>query len=223
MKKYGIVLSLGLILGAFFQMGFYWQDGRAQKVLNDFESRFESVKDLSGNFTYGISNPSMSKETMRQGVQKSGNFKLKRSNKYVIDLEDQQIYCNGDKIWIYLKDDAEVVITDYEPDEGMNIEEIFSLYKTNASSRYDGVEKVHGVNCDKVYLVFKDNSLDYNQAMLWIGQKSKLLEKAVTIDRRQTKTTYEFSNVKSNNGFGDNVFQFDVAAHPDVDVYDETE
>ncbi len=187
------------------------------KIMKEMEKMFENAEDISGTFKYGIGN-----YTNRTSI-KQGEYILKKEDKFYIKLNGQEIYCDGEKQWIYFMEDNEVNILNYEPDEGVNIDEVFNLYKNNAKLRYDGEEVVHGVACHKIYLAFSDEGLEYNQAVLWIDKKEKNLEKAVTIDRLQTKTTYEFLEMNFNKGFEDSQFVFDAGKYPGITVYDETD
>lgn len=189
----------------------------ADQILQDSKAKLESLSDLAADFSYSIQNPNM-----KSPVVKTGAFKYKKGM-YVVDMADQAIYCDTETLWIHLKDEEapEVTVMDYDPTEGMNIESIFKVYEASAESRLDGEETIHGTKCYKIFLAIKDQSLDYNRAHLWINKKNNLLEQVSLIDRRQTATTYEFSNIKTNSGFTETTFQLDVSKLSGVDVFDE--
>lgn len=209
-----IIIFFCICIG-FYDFSLKAQD--AEKILQAMEKKFENAEDISGVFKYGIGN--YNKRTAEQ----KGDFILKKGDKFFIQLNGQKIYCDGEKQWVYFIEDNEVNVMTFDPDEGVNIDQVFSLYKSNANPRYDGEEEVHDVNCHKIYLAFNDKTLEYNQAVLWINKRNNNLEKAVTIDRMQTQTTYEFIEMKFNQGFPDTQFVFEVNDYPGVVVYDETE
>lgn len=189
----------------------------ADQILKDSKQKLESLKDFSADFTYSIESPNV------KPIAKSGALKYKKGM-YVVDLEDQAIYCDSKTLWIYVKDEEmpEVNIMAYDPEEGMNIESIFALYEASSESRLDGEEVVHGQNCYKIFLAIKDASLDYNRAMVWINKRTKMLEMAALTNRRQAVTTYEFKNIKTNTGYTNETFQLDLAKLPkSVEVFDE--
>ena len=121
-----------------------------------------------------------------------------------------------------MKKDNEVNVSPYDKDSGIDIEQIFKTYQNSAKARYAGEENVGAIACHKIEIATTDKKLDYNQVKLWINTKTNFLEKATLVDRRQTSTTYEFSNVKTNNGFTDKEFEFNTAKYPGVKVYDES-
>ncbi|MEO1451384.1 MAG: outer membrane lipoprotein carrier protein LolA [Bacteroidota bacterium] len=191
--------------------------GPADNILQDSKEKLESLNDLAADFTYSISSPAI-----KNPIAKKGAFKYK-DGMYVVEMSEQDIYCDSKTLWIHLKDEEapEVTIMDYDPEEGMNIEAIFKLYEASAQSLLEGEETIHGVACHKIKLAIKDSKLEYNQARLWVNKKTKLLEKVSVTNRRQSTTTYEFSGIKTNSGFNTTTFQFDVSRFPGIDVYDE--
>lgn len=213
MKNFGIVLPI-IIASFLIVTGFTVQNDRSGTILSESRAKLESLDDFSANFKYAISNPNM------KAVAKSGTIKYKKG-KYVITLDDQEIYCDGKTLWIYLPEVPEVSIMSYTEDESINVESIFKIYESSTRSRYEGEASVHGVACHKVFLAVQSDELDYNQAYVWINKKTKFMEKVVLIDRKQTQTTFEFSTINTNVGFEESDFQFNVKEHSDVPVYDE--
>ena len=213
MISFSIMLMMSLLL-----MGFTGGDEKAEKVLKGSKHKMEMLKDFSADIQYEINSPKT------RSISKNLKVKYKKENKYVILMDDQEIYCDGQKLWLFIPQDQEVTILNYNPeDELMSLQTILGVYEANSSSRYDGLEKVHGVSCHKIFLAVKDPTLDYNQAFVWINTRTQLLEKVSLIDRKQTQTTYEFSNIKTNTGMSDADFKFELTKYPGIHVYDETE
>ncbi|MEM7655396.1 MAG: outer membrane lipoprotein carrier protein LolA [Bacteroidota bacterium] len=188
----------------------------SSEILQKSKAELESLQDLTAQFTYQIESPQM-----KQAIAKKGALKYK-GGMYQIDLPGQKIYCDAQTMWIYLVDDLEVNILEYDPEDALSPESIFQIYETSAKSRYEGEETVHGVKSHKIFLAIQDERLDYNQAYVWINKRSNLLEKMSVINRNQTTTTYEFSQIKTNSGYDRNDFVLQVESLPaDVEVYDE--
>jgi outer membrane lipoprotein-sorting protein len=191
------------------------QDQKAIKILNDSKSKMEGMADFTANFKYSV------KAATRNAATKTGKIKYKKG-KFRITLPDQEMICDKRKIWVYMKKDNEVNVSPYDKDSGIDIEQIFKTYQNSAKARYTGEESIGAIACHKIEIATTDKKLDYNQVKLWINTKTNFLEKATLVDRRQTATTYEFSNVKTNNGFTDKEFEFNTAKYPGVKVYDES-
>ncbi|MDX1908028.1 MAG: outer membrane lipoprotein carrier protein LolA [Bacteroidia bacterium] len=196
-----------------------WYTGpedRAEQILNQAHTKMESLRDFSANFSFVMQAP----RSTAKPVQQTGKFRYKKGM-YAILLPDQEVYCDKVAQWIFLKQDKEVNILKYDPADAFSVESLFKLYKANGKARYDGLETVHGVSCHRIYLALTDPALDYNQVVLWINESTSILEKAALTDRRQTVTTYEFADIRLNQGLLDTAFRFDAAKHPGVTVIDE--
>lgn len=218
MKKQTFMIPLVLLMAGVMATAFSpAQDNKADKILRDSKAKFEGLQDYAASFEYAIENQAIKNSPT---IEKSGKIKIK-NDMFTLSLGDQEIYCDGETQWIYLKQDNEVNILPYDREDGLNIESVFQLYESNARSRYEGTEMVNNANCHKIFLAISDASLDYNQGTLWISQRSGLPIKAELKDRNQTLTEIVFSDVKTNQNYPDSDFVFNVSAHPDVAVYDE--
>mgnify|MGYP006269278903 CR=1 FL=1 len=211
MRRFALSLLIFPVL-ALLQMGFVAPQDDADAILQASKAKLQAVQDFSADFIIELANPAMDNP-----VTQEGSFKYK-SGMYTLKLDGQEIYCDKNKTWVYISEVNEVEVSDYNPEDAQNIESIFQLYETNADARYDGVEKVGGTNCDKVFLAIKGGDLDYNQAYLYIERGSKLPRKVMLIDRRQTRTTYVFSDMKTNQGLSPAAFRFNEQEYPGVDV-----
>ncbi|MDX2285006.1 MAG: outer membrane lipoprotein carrier protein LolA [Bacteroidia bacterium] len=212
MNRTPLLLSVLLFTSAVFS-AFAPQD-QAPQILQESKAKLQSIADLSSTFRYEISNPGM------RAVAKQGEIRYKKG-KYAIRMEDQEIFCDLQNLWVFLKQDNEVNVMRYDPNESMNMDNIFRIYETGSKPRYDGEAVVHGVACHKIYLALTDPGMEYNQAYLWVNKTTKLPEKITLINRKQTSTTYEFTSLRTNVGLSDTEFRFDQSKYPAVRVYDE--
>lgn len=214
MRKHRLLSMLILLLWLWPPL--HAQDIQAARVMRESKNKLTSLRDFSTGFSYVIDNPQMP----HKALPRTGTIRYMQG-KYAILMEDQEIYCDLETQWIFLKEDGEVTIMPYDPEEVVTLESIFSIYEASSRSRYEGTEVIHGITCDKIYLDIQDHSVDYNQAYVWINPKTLLLEKVTLIDRLQTATTYEFIGLRANVGLEAKDFRFDVSRHPGVTVLDE--
>ncbi len=203
---------LTLTLLGLLSSGFVASALDADAILKASKAKIQAAKDFSADFTIQMNNPAMNRP-----VTQTGSFMYK-DGMYTLKLDGQEVYCDKNKTWVYLEEVNEVEVSDYQPDETETIESIFKLYETNSQPRYDGIENVNGAACDKIFLAVKSKDLDYNQAFLYIDQKTKLPRKVTLIDRRQTRTSYIFSKMKTNQGLTAASFQFNPKSYPGVSV-----
>jgi len=215
------ILALGI--PALGLSAFTVQDDRATQIMNESKSAFAKIQGFTAKFKYSIKPATKNAREMT----KEGEIKFKKKNsangrsKYVLKTTEQEMYCNGQKVWVYLRGDNEVSEMDYADaaGEGMDVEAIFKLYESSSSARYEASEAVSGVACDKIFLAIKDAKLDYNQAYIWISTKDHLPRKAVLIDRQQTRTTLELLGLDTKAVPADGTFTFNKANYPGVKQY----
>lgn len=215
-RNCGVLIILCFLL-SHFTFG-QTASSQASELLETSQQKLEAVQDFSANVSYVIANPNMPK-----AIPKTGTVKYK-DGKYALALTDQEIYCDLTSMWIYLKNDREVEVLDYDAEEGQTVESIFSLYKANTQAKLVGAELVKGRKCHKIFLTNQDESLDYNEANVWIDTETMLLTKAELIDRKQTTTTFEFFNIKTDVGLSNADFQLTKSQVPtDVTWFDDRE
>lgn len=193
------------------------QEELAKSILREVKDHLEGISDFSADFTYSIeikTNPTR--------VSKNGKFHYAKG-KFVVIMEDQEIYSDGKSLWIHLpgEENSEVTIMNYDPEESFNFDLIFSpMYEPATKSIYEGKKSVNGVTYDQVYLQFSNPELEYHQVRLWINETSKIQEKVVLVNKMQTITTYEYTNIKIDQGLPESTFVFDTDNFQG-EIYDE--
>lgn len=191
------------------------QEEAVTRILLESKANLELMSDFSADFTYNIENKS--KPLI---ISKKGKLQYAKG-KYALIMDDQEIYCDGISMWVHLPGDAEVNIMDYDPEEGVGFEQVFTLFNEEGiNARYEDKQTVAGSSLDQIYLTISNSALDFNQARLWINETTKFLEKVVSINRMQIITTYAFSNIKMDQGLPESTFVFDTTNFRG-EVYDE--
>lgn len=194
------------------------QDAKAEAILKEAKTKFDALKDFSASFSYSVNNPSRPAANLK----KSGQLKYSKG-KFSVIMDEQHIFCDGRTMWVYLPKEKEVNILPYDPAEGINIESIFKLYGSNAKPTLEGEPSLNGVACHQLFIAVTDKTLEFNQVRLWLNKSNGMVMKAITTNRLQTSTTYEFNNVKTNQGLTESAFRFDVKKYPGITVIDETQ
>lgn len=214
--KYRFVFAPTLLALGFLLLTAATGPDKASQILQSSKTALESLEDFKANFQYAISHPNT------RTISRSGTVTYKPADKFIIDFSNEAIYCNGTYIWIYEKGEAPtVVIRDFEPEEDWNLEVLFEIYRAKAAARYDGIESVHGVKAHKIYLEIVDPSVDYDKAYLWVNIDNDLPEKVVMIDRKNARTTFEFSQMETNLGMDVTDFNFTTPNGVEIEEIDE--
>ena len=166
----------------------------AGKVLNDLQTKYDTIKDLSVEFTQS-----------GNGKNKlAGMLILKKENKLRIDTRNLIIVTDGTTSWSYNKKQNKVIISKYdENDPGVfSINEL--VYKLPADSEI----KLTIENGQNV-LTLTPNSYEYNfnSVKLYLSEDN-LISKIVLNDVVIGKVEAKFSNYQLNQNLKDSEFSF---------------
>jgi len=193
------------------------QDRTADNILANVSKTYRSYKSIKAKFQISIDN----KQTASK-ISQSGTLYLK-SKKFRIDMSDQEIYCDGNKMWTYFKDENEVQIAKYDPDEqDINPSEIFSIYQKGFDTKYIGEAMDAGKKIQKIELVPQDKTKPYFKVKLEIDKASHKIVKMKILNKNGILTTYKITDFAGNVSINDSFFKFDEKTKPGVVKIDLT-
>ncbi len=209
------LLFIAILLGTFFQ-GKAQQDQRAVRVINAVKKKLQSMNDLEARFSYKII---MRGKKNFKPIVKNGTLRMKKGNKYRIDLASQLILCDGKTVWTVLKDDEEVNISDYDPEEGFSVQKLFSVFDKEMKVRYDGEKYLAGQKTKQLSFFPLSKKEDYFKILVWVNS-SNLPVKMEVWNRNGSVVTYELKSVKLNTGISDALFTFNKNQYSDYEIND---
>ena len=166
----------------------------AGKVLNDLQTKYDTIKDLSVEFTQS-----------GNGKNKlAGMLILKKENKLKIDTRNLIIVTDGTTSWSYNKKQNKVIISKYdENDPG-----VFSINGLVYDLPDESDIELSNDNGQNV-LTLTPNSYGYSfdSVKLWLGEDN-LISKVVLNDAAMGKVEVKFSNYQLNQNLKDSEFSF---------------
>ncbi len=181
-------------------------NAKADKILKDSKAQFNALSDFSASFTYSLKNPNLQK-----AIIKKGKLKIKKA-KYKILFTDEEFYCDGKKVWVFLKPENEVNISTFDPDESISVDRVYSIYEKSGKTRLDSEEG----NSYKITIFVADDNSDIWKAEVWIGKNNKMLVKGVLHSKNGSQYQYDLQDINTNQGISDAEFVFDKTKHPGV-------
>jgi len=190
---------------------------KAKKILDKVSEKTKTFTTIKATFTFEMLN-------QQENIDEKtvGTIWIKGS-KYKLNLLGIETYCDGKYVWSYNKDDEEVTMSKYDPDddEALNPSNIFNLYKK-------------GFKYSFVREMFKDTRALYVIDLIptnYDGEYSKI---RLTIDKDKSTiysmTRYgndgniyvvKIKNLETNKPMNDNMFIFDTNKHPGVELIDD--
>jgi outer membrane lipoprotein carrier protein len=149
---------------------FAQQDAKAKAILDAASANIKSLKTLKANFSITIMGAKGAKPQT-----KKGSVSMK-GDKYYVSLTGQEIYCDAKNIWTYMKENNEVQISSFDPNEtSFSPSKLFTnFYDKEYSYKYGGEKLDNGKKVDVIVLTPTSKAKQYSKIEL-------LIDKAKTV------------------------------------------
>ncbi|MBN1398053.1 MAG: outer membrane lipoprotein chaperone LolA [Bacteroidetes bacterium] len=181
-------------------------------VTENLQHRYEMIDDACVQFEQHVKFGFSSAE---QDV--SGTLMVKKPNRYRIETENQTIVTNGTTVWMYSKNNNQVMIDKYKENGNLLSPEKFML---NLPADYNitivGSENSPQGLLIHLKLIPKDDRSFLKYVNLTVEEQGWMLRKITILDINETETTYKVKEIKLNTNLKDKTFVFDAPERVDV-------
>lgn len=212
MKK-NISIAFFSVVSILFARAQY--DERAEKILYEVAKKYQELKTFKANFSYTLESPT-------SGVNE--NFKgdiLVKGSKFVLRLGSQEIINNGTTQWTYLKEENEVNISDYTPeDDDINPTKIYTIYKKGFKYTMNDEANENKALYDVVDLIPEDKSKQIFKIRIVILKKDRSVKSWKLFEKNGNRYTYLVTSFTPNVEVEDRVFTFDKSKYKGITVVD---
>jgi outer membrane lipoprotein carrier protein len=211
MKRLTIVGFLCLlVLNSYSQT-----DPKAQEILKGVSAKYKSYKSLTASFKLNL----LDKKTNKAQNQ-SGTVTLKGSM-YHLAMADQEVMSDGKVMWTFLKESNEVQISEVEEkSDGLSPTTIFTMYEKGFKTKYKGDKTENGNMMQQIELFPEDNKKNYIKILISINKKDKYVNSATVYDKNGNIYTYSITKFTPNAAVNDDMFTFNKAKYPGVEIVD---
>ena len=191
-------------------------DPDAKKVLDAVTAKFKSYSAVKATFKLQIENSA----GKVQGT-KSGTVYMK-GNQYKLELNDQQIFCNGKNIWTYDKSSNEVQLTKFDASgNSFTPQKIFAnFYDKDFLYKLNGEKKEAGKTLHEIELTPTDKSKAFFKILAYVDKATKNIVSTKVFEKNGNKYTYSVTAFTPNTKITDDTFAFDTKKFPGVEVID---
>jgi outer membrane lipoprotein-sorting protein len=214
-----LILSIFLLagFGATAQpKGMGKSDGDAKKILDGVSAKFKTYKTVTAKFNLKIENAA----GKVQG-SKSGSVSLK-GTKYRVSITGQEIFSDGATIWTYDKSANEVQISKVEASAAsITPQKLFTnfydkdfLYKLNGESK-EGKKTLQEVELTPI-----DKTKTFFKVLVNIDKTAQTIVRTKVFEKNGNRYTYSVSSMQTNAPLSDEMFVFNTAKYPKVEVVD---
>ena len=212
MKKLFVIAIavLGLSTGSVMAQ----QDVKAKTVLDKMSTKVKGMSSMKANFTL-IAKDAKGKEILNQ----KGTLHMK-GEKYNVALPKQEMICDGKTMWTYIKDNKEVQVATYNPNEvQISPKKLFpTTYANEYNYTHAGQKNVKGKDVDIIYLTPK-SSKEFKSVTLLVDKTGMIVSGSVE-EKAGGFYTFNLNSVQANGGASDALYTFDAKKYPGVEVID---
>jgi outer membrane lipoprotein-sorting protein len=191
-------------------------DPEAKKVLDAVSAKYKSYKSLKGNFALEIKDAA----GKVQG-KKAGTVAMK-GTKYRVNINGQEIFCDGKNVWTYDKGANEVQVAQFDNSSAsITPQKLFTnFYDKDFLYKLNGEKKVGGKAIQEIELTPTDKSKPFFKVLLSIDKASKMITNTQIFEKSGNRYAYSMTNVVTNGAMADDIFVFDAKKYPGVEVVD---
>ncbi|MGK7391579.1 MAG: LolA family protein [Candidatus Cyclobacteriaceae bacterium M2_1C_046] len=190
-------------------------DKKALDKLEAMSAKYKNAGAYRSDFVYSLINDV---ENMQEDYE--GTITVK-GDKFILELDEQEIYNNGVTVWTYLPGINEVNIDNYNPVENeITPSKIYTAYKEGYKYIYLGEDKVDGESVSVIDLIPDDKDSQFFKIKLLISNKDNSLVGWTIFDKGGNKYRYRISDYTPNVKIEDKDFEFNPKNYPGVEVID---
>ncbi len=210
-----MIFLLALVAISF--SAFTQSDPAAKKILDQMKSDFDNHQSTSIDFQLIIEIPEQAEEKQNGSIIQSGE-------KYQINLDQQSIYCDGSSVWIHLKENKEVQISDYDGDESGELMSPRDIMKIYESGEYEyalmNEQKENGKSVKQIEFTPIDKDSEYFKMRMTIYANSLQLKRVKVFAKDGSRFTMKVNNIEFDKKYDSGTFTFDASKHPGVHIED---
>ena len=204
-------LLLIAALVVFTISGFAQNDKKATAILDEVSAKTKLYKTIKIDFTYAMDN---AKEKIHD---KFKGTLISKGDKYKLTAAGQDVISDGKTMWTYLKDANEVQINNAgEDDDSFTPTKLLSGYGKDYKSKF--IEEKGNNQVIELYPLKKGKT--FTKVQLSIDKSKKQISKFIIYDRNGSTFSYIVDKFVSDQPIADNVFTFNKADHPGVEIND---
>lgn len=192
-------------------------DPKAKKLLDALKKDYNSYKAIEVSFELILELTGQSKETQ------TGKL-IQQGEKYYVSLADQEIFCDGKSLWLYLKSMKEAQLNNAESgisEDFVSPKDMLRMYE-NGKYAYAITGEVveNGTNVTQIEFKPLDKKSPYSKLRLSINKKTNKAASLKIFSKDGSRYTLNVKNILPNKAYTADVFVFNAKKYPGVRVED---
>jgi len=190
-------------------------DKKAKDLLDKLSNKTKGLKSYKVQFTFVLNNRDQNINQTKDGIL------TVKGNKYHLKFDGQEIFCDGQNIYTYMKasNEAQIQSSDDLDEESITPEKIFTIYEKGFKFRLNEEDKSMGSSIKVVDLYpLEPKKKDYSIIRLYIDEGKLMVQKALIRGKNGSDYTYNIKSMENNPEVIDAYFVFDKAKYPGVKI-----
>ena len=192
-------------------------DPAAKAVLEKVRTKYEAYKSVEATFTLTIELPGAEKE------DQAGKL-IQQGKQYRLELPSQHLICDGKSLWLYLVNDKEVQINNFEEDEESGFLSPMDMLRIYEREDFVYVLSNEYTEGGKIIqdIEFKplDPNSEYSKLRLSVDKASSQIKRIKAFAKDGSRFTMTVGVFKSNQTYPPATFTWTKAQCPDCYVED---
>ena len=193
-------------------------DQTAPELASALQRKYDGIKDFSADFSHDYEGG-----VLRKKITERGHLLVKKPGKMRWDYsapETKQFVSDGVKMYSYIPQDKQVIVSTVPPDEDAPTPTLFLAGKGSVTRDFTPslVDAPPGMPAGSrtLKLIPKARQRDYDWLVLVLDPDSLAIRGLLTVDAQGGKSSFLFTNLKENVGLADKEFAFKIPRGVDV-------
>lgn len=192
-------------------------DPAAKAILEKVKTKYEAYKSVEAAFSLLIELPNAEKE------EQAGKL-IQQGKQYRLELATQHLICDGKSIWLYLKENKEVQINNFEEDEDSGFLSPMDMLRIYEREDFVYVLSNEYAEAGKIIqdIEFKplDPNSEYSKMRLSVDKTSSQIKRIKAFAKDGSRYTLTVNTFKSNLAYPAATFVWNKTECPDCYVED---
>ena len=191
-------------------------DPKAKAILDKLKKQYDSYKSMEVKFDLVMEFPNQPAENQKGTVIQDGK-------KFNVKMNDQEIYSDGKTVWVYLKKNKEVQISNADENDGdmLSPKQMLRLYEKGnyvyaiVEERTENGKKVADIEFKPL-----DKKTEYSKMRLTVDKSANKMLSLRIFSKDGSKYTLKVSDIIPNKTYEPGIFAFNPKAFPGVHIED---
>jgi outer membrane lipoprotein carrier protein len=215
----GLLLRRALLLAVFLSLtplGLGAQSRPAPEALaQSLQQRYQGIRDFSADFVHSYRGGVLRTQTQERGtvsVKKPGRMRW-----VYTAPEKKEFVADGQKVYSYIPQDKQVIVTDVPPDNQATTPALFLAGKGDIGRDFRAAYAENAApGTVALKLTPRKTEPEYEYLVVAVDPATLQIRALTTRDRQGGESTLTFTNLKENQGIADREFAFRIPRGVDV-------